>query len=79
VLRPPGSYQKDDNGALTSVGSMWSVLKYDFAGAIIFQPALQASPNYFCTNILQLILEKPDVNMCTGWKRVRIGIKNGLL
>jgi hypothetical protein len=28
LLHPLGSYQKDGNGALTSVGNMWSVLKW---------------------------------------------------
>jgi hypothetical protein len=47
LLSPSGSYQKDGNGALTSVGSMWSVLKCDSAAVVISQPVFQASPNHF--------------------------------
>jgi hypothetical protein len=42
LLHPSGSYQKDNNGTLTSMGSMWSVLKYGCAAVIISQPVFQA-------------------------------------
>jgi hypothetical protein len=42
----PGRYQIDGNGALTSVGSMWSVLKWDYASVIISQPIFQESTNH---------------------------------
>jgi hypothetical protein len=35
------------HSALTSVGSMWSVLKSDYAAVIISQPVFQVSPNHF--------------------------------
>jgi hypothetical protein len=47
LLQPSGSYCKDDGGALTSVGSVWSVLKCDCVAVIISQPVFQASPNHF--------------------------------
>jgi hypothetical protein len=50
LLHPLGSYQKDGNGALTSVGSMCRVLKCDCV-AVTSQPVFQASPNYFWTTL----------------------------
>lgn len=46
LLHRSGSCKKDDNGALTSVGSMWSVLKRDCVVVIICQPVFQASTNH---------------------------------
>jgi hypothetical protein len=36
---------KDGNGSLTSVGSIWSVLKCDYEAAITF-PVFKVSPNH---------------------------------
>jgi hypothetical protein len=45
LLHPSGIYQKDDNNALTSAGSRYSILKCDYAAFIISQPVFQVSPN----------------------------------
>jgi hypothetical protein len=47
MLHPSGRYQKDGNGALTSVGSMQSVLMCYYAAVIISQPGFQVSLNNF--------------------------------
>jgi hypothetical protein len=47
LLHPTGTYQNNGNGALTSVGSMWSVLKCAYVVVIISQPVFQASPSHF--------------------------------
>jgi hypothetical protein len=43
LLHPSGSYQKNGNSALTSVGYINNVPKYDYVAVIISQPIFQAS------------------------------------
>jgi hypothetical protein len=53
LLHPSGSYQKDGSRALTSVASMWSVLKCDCAAVITSQPVFRVSPNHFSMTLVE--------------------------
>jgi hypothetical protein len=52
LLHPSGSHYKDGNDALTSVGSMCSALKCDYAAVIISQLVFQASPDNIWTTLV---------------------------
>jgi hypothetical protein len=52
-VHPSGSYQKNGNCALTSVGSKWYVLKCDYLAVIISQPVFKDSSNHFWTTLVE--------------------------
>jgi hypothetical protein len=76
LLHPLGSYQKDGNGTLTSVGSMWSVLKCDYAADIISQTVFQASTSHFWTTLVYNFRVKLFVIFSVVFLRLKMNFRN---